>query len=86
MQTVNVDLNITVTGRHMEVTDAIRECTMKGPDMVLLDLGLPDGDGAEPDALAALVRAGLPVRGFTAIRTTLEEAYLREARGEGDKP
>jgi two-component system, OmpR family, KDP operon response regulator KdpE len=26
---------------------AIRECTLKAPDLVLLDLGLPDGDGAD---------------------------------------
>jgi ABC-2 type transport system ATP-binding protein len=43
------------------------------------------GDGAEADALAALVRAGLPVRGFEAVRATLEETYLREARGAGGK-
>lgn len=29
------------------LSDAIRECTVKAPDLVLLDLGLPDGDGAE---------------------------------------
>ena len=28
-------------------TDAIRECTNQSPDLVLLDLGLPDGDSAE---------------------------------------
>ncbi len=29
------------------LADAIRECTIKAPDLVLLDLGLPDGDGAD---------------------------------------
>ncbi len=29
------------------LADAIRECTTKAPDLVLLDLGLPDGDGAD---------------------------------------
>lgn len=29
------------------LTEAIRECTIKAPDLVLLDLGLPDGDGAD---------------------------------------
>ncbi|WP_411281575.1 response regulator [Gemmatimonas sp.] len=29
------------------LADAIRECTVKAPDLVLLDLGLPDGDGAD---------------------------------------
>lgn len=34
----------------------------------------------EAQALSQLVAAGLPVRGFTPIRTTLEEAYLHESR------
>ncbi|MCY7298007.1 MAG: response regulator, partial [Ilumatobacteraceae bacterium] len=29
------------------LADAIRECTVNAPDLVLLDLGLPDGDGAD---------------------------------------
>jgi two-component system KDP operon response regulator KdpE len=29
------------------LADAIRECTLKAPDLVLLDLGLPDGEGAD---------------------------------------
>ncbi len=29
------------------LAEAIRECTIKAPDLVLLDLGLPDGDGAD---------------------------------------
>lgn len=29
------------------LADAIRECTTMAPDLVLLDLGLPDGDGAD---------------------------------------
>jgi two-component system KDP operon response regulator KdpE len=29
------------------LTDAVRECTNTAPDLVLLDLGLPDGDGAD---------------------------------------
>ena len=29
------------------LADALRECTIKAPDLVLLDLGLPDGDGAD---------------------------------------
>jgi two-component system KDP operon response regulator KdpE len=29
------------------LTDAVRECTNRAPDLVLLDLGLPDGDGAD---------------------------------------
>lgn len=29
------------------MADAVRECTVKAPDLVLLDLGLPDGDGAD---------------------------------------
>jgi putative sigma-54 modulation protein len=37
MQTVNVDLNITVTGRHMEVTDAIREYAVKKIESLRLD-------------------------------------------------
>ncbi len=35
---------------------------------------------AESAALGKLVAAGLPVRGFSAVRTTLEEAYLQESR------
>jgi two-component system KDP operon response regulator KdpE len=30
------------------LADAIRECTTHAPDIVVLDLGLPDGDGADP--------------------------------------
>lgn len=37
MQTVNVDLNITVTGRHIEVTDAIREYARKKIEGLHLD-------------------------------------------------
>jgi putative sigma-54 modulation protein len=37
MQTVNVDLNITVTGRHMEVTEAIREYAIKKVESLRLD-------------------------------------------------
>ena len=29
------------------LADAIRECTIKAPDIIVLDLGLVDGDGAE---------------------------------------
>lgn len=29
------------------LADAVRECSVKAPDLVLLDLGLPDGDGAD---------------------------------------
>ena len=29
------------------LAEARRECTLKAPDVVLLDLGLPDGDGAD---------------------------------------
>lgn len=29
------------------MADAVRECSTKAPDLVLLDLGLPDGDGAD---------------------------------------
>lgn len=29
------------------LSDAVRECTVRAPDLVLLDLGLPDGDGAD---------------------------------------
>ncbi len=29
------------------LSEAVRECTVKAPDLVLLDLGLPDGDGAD---------------------------------------
>ena len=43
---------------------------------------------AESAALGKLVAAGLPVRGFSAVRATLEEAYLQESRRplEGDRP
>lgn len=37
MQTANVDLHITVTGRHLEVTDAIREYARKKIDGLHLD-------------------------------------------------
>ncbi len=37
MQTANVDLNITVTGRHIEVTDAIREYARKKIESLHLD-------------------------------------------------
>lgn len=37
MQTVNVDLNITVTGRHMEVTEAIRDYAVKKIESLRLD-------------------------------------------------
>ncbi len=37
MQTANVDLHITVTGRHIEVTDAIRDYSRKKIDGLHLD-------------------------------------------------
>jgi putative sigma-54 modulation protein len=37
MQTANVDLHITVTGRHLEITDAIREYARKKLDGLHLD-------------------------------------------------
>lgn len=37
MQTANVDLHITVTGRHLEVTDAIREYARRKVDSLHLD-------------------------------------------------
>jgi putative sigma-54 modulation protein len=37
MQTANVDLHITVTGRHLEITDAIREYARKKIDGLHLD-------------------------------------------------
>lgn len=37
MQTANVDLHITVTGRHLEVTDAIREYARRKIDGLHLD-------------------------------------------------
>jgi len=37
MQTANVDLNITVTGRHLEVTEAIREYARKRIESLHLD-------------------------------------------------
>lgn len=37
MQTVNVDLNITVTGRHIEVTEAIRDYARKKIEGLHLD-------------------------------------------------
>ena len=37
MQTANVDLHITVTGRHIEITDAIREYARKKIDGLHLD-------------------------------------------------
>jgi putative sigma-54 modulation protein len=37
MQTANVDLHITVTGRHMEISDAIREYAVKKVESLHLD-------------------------------------------------
>jgi len=37
MQTANVDLNITVTGRHLEITDAIRDYARRKIDGLHLD-------------------------------------------------
>lgn len=37
MQTVNVDLHITVTGRHLEITDAIRDYARRKVDSLHLD-------------------------------------------------
>lgn len=37
MQTSNVDMNITVTGRHIEVTDAIREFAVKKIQAIHID-------------------------------------------------
>jgi putative sigma-54 modulation protein len=37
MQTANVDLHITVTGRHLEITDAIRDYARKKVDSLHLD-------------------------------------------------
>ena len=56
-----------------------------GADQAVLVLESPD---AEAGALTKLVGAGLMVRAFTPIRTSLEDAYLQEARRSpaGDAP
>jgi ABC-2 type transport system ATP-binding protein len=52
-----------------------------GPDAAVLVLA--PGPEAQAQALAALVGAGLAVRAFEPARTTLEQAYLEEARRMG---
>jgi len=44
------------------------------------------GPEAEQDALSRLVASGLPVRGFTPIRTTLEDVYMAAQAGEAQQP
>lgn len=43
-------------------------------------LRLPGGPDAEAETLSRLVAEGLKVKGFSPLKTTLEDAYLREAR------
>jgi ABC-2 type transport system ATP-binding protein len=71
------DLATTLTGLGFTVEQATADEAV---------LRVPAGPEAEADALARLVRAGLPVRGFAPLRATLEETYLREARNGGEAP
>jgi ABC-2 type transport system ATP-binding protein len=52
---------------------------IEGADAIL---ALIPGAQAETDTLAALVRAGLPVRSFTIVRQTLEETYRAATSGQ----
>ncbi len=49
-------------------------------------LRLAPGPDAESDALSRLIAAGLKVKSFGAVKNTLEDAYLREARGPKPGP
>jgi ABC-2 type transport system ATP-binding protein len=44
---------------------------------------LPPDEEQEPIALAALIAAGLPVRGFTPVQTTLEDVYEATRAADG---
>jgi len=53
---------------------------IEGADAIL---ALPPDPEAETTTLSALVSAGLPVRGFTVVRQTLEETYLAATSAQG---
>jgi len=65
------DLAERLAGLGFEVDSA------RGDEAVIRLAPSPD---AESEALSRLVAAGLKVRGFSPVRSTLEETYLREAR------
>jgi ABC-2 type transport system ATP-binding protein len=52
---------------------------IEGTDAILT---LPPDPDAETTTLSALVAAGLPVRGFTVVRHTLEETYRAATSGQ----
>jgi ABC-2 type transport system ATP-binding protein len=49
-------------------------------------LMLKPGEDAEAEALSALIGAGLRVKSFAPVRSSLEDAYLQEARRGSSDP
>jgi CheY-like chemotaxis protein len=63
------------------VAAAVRECALRPPDLMLLDLTLPDGDGL--DVLAQTAAAGTTPRVTVAVTGHDDDALTERCRRAG---
>ena len=81
---VRVDLAVDVPDLGETLTAL--GCEVESVEAASAVLQIAPGAEAERDVLARLVGAGLPVRGFTPIRATLEDAYMAAEVDAGAAP